>query len=110
VAIDRLGEEVVSVPAGGSNEMSREGFRSEIARWAERLDVHPAEVRIRDMRRKWASCSIAGRLTFDSVLLTKPRHFRDEVVVHELLHLKVPNHGRLFKSLLTAYLETDPHP
>ena len=24
--------------------------------------------------------------------------------VHELLHLKVPNHGKLFKSLLRAYL------
>ena len=23
---------------------------------------------------------------------------------HELLHLKVPNHGKLFKSLLRAYL------
>ena len=27
-----------------------------------------------------------------------------EVIVHELLHLKVPNHGRLFRALLRAYL------
>jgi hypothetical protein len=26
------------------------------------------------------------------------------VIVHELLHLLVPNHGKLFKSLMTAYL------
>jgi predicted metal-dependent hydrolase len=26
------------------------------------------------------------------------------VIVHELLHLKVRNHGKLFKSLLRAYL------
>jgi predicted metal-dependent hydrolase len=26
------------------------------------------------------------------------------VIVHELLHLLVPNHGKLFKSLMNAYL------
>jgi len=26
------------------------------------------------------------------------------VMVHELLHLEIPNHGRVFKSLLSAYL------
>ncbi|MFQ3684915.1 YgjP-like metallopeptidase domain-containing protein, partial [Roseiflexus sp.] len=29
---------------------------------------------------------------------------RAEVIVHELLHLKVPNHGRLFRALLKSYL------
>lgn len=57
------------------------------------------------MRRKWASCSSRGRLTFDRELLKKPARFRAEVIVHELLHLKVPNHGKLFRALLRAYLE-----
>jgi predicted metal-dependent hydrolase len=26
------------------------------------------------------------------------------VIVHELLHLNVPNHGKLWKSLMRAYL------
>ena len=30
--------------------------------------------------------------------------FQDYVIVHELIHLKVPNHGKLFTSLLAAYL------
>ena len=30
--------------------------------------------------------------------------FQDFVIAHELLHLRVPNHGRLFKALMTAHL------
>jgi predicted metal-dependent hydrolase len=88
--------------------MSREAFKNEVARWAKELEVAPKEVRIRAMRRKWASCSSSGRLTFDAGILRQPAEFRVEVVVHELLHLKIPNHGKLFKSLLRAHLGSDP--
>jgi predicted metal-dependent hydrolase len=39
----------------------------------------------------------------DTDLLSEPISFRTEVIVHELLHLKIPNHGRVFKALLKAY-------
>jgi predicted metal-dependent hydrolase len=29
---------------------------------------------------------------------------QDYVIVHELLHLRVPNHGKLWKSLMRGYL------
>lgn len=80
-------------------------FRAEVDAWARRLSVHPREIRLRSMRRKWASCSSRGRLTFDIELLRAEPRFRAEVIVHELLHLKVPNHGKLFQSLLRAHLE-----
>jgi predicted metal-dependent hydrolase len=79
-------------------------FRSEVAAWAQRLGVTPREIRLRVMRRKWASCSSHGRLTFDVDLLRAEPRFRAEVIIHELLHLKVPNHGKLFHSLLRAHL------
>ena len=56
------------------------------------------------MKRKWGSCSTAGRLTFNSDLLAESAAQRKRVIVEELLHLKVPNHGKLFKALLKAYL------
>lgn len=70
---------------------------SEVAAWAKRIGIEPKQVQLRTMKNKWASCSSKGRLTFDPELLKKLAAFRAEVIVHELLHLKIPNHGLLFK-------------
>jgi len=37
------------------------------------------------------------------LLLTEVDGKQMVVIVHELLHLKVPNHGKLFKSLLNSH-------
>lgn len=79
-------------------------FRAEVAAWARRIGVEPKQVQLRAMKNKWASCSSKGRLTFDPALLRMPAAFRAEAIVHELLHLKVPNHGPLFKALLRGFL------
>ncbi|MGB4705293.1 MAG: M48 family metallopeptidase [Candidatus Saccharicenans sp.] len=81
-------------------------FRAEVRAWAKRIGVEPREIRIRRMKRKWASCSSRGRLTFDADLLRQPARKRAEVIVHELLHLKIPNHGKLFRSLYKAFLSS----
>lgn len=88
---------------------SRVNFKAEVHRWAGRIKVRPAQVRIQRMTKKWASVSTRGRVCFSTELLTQPRRFREYVIVHELLHLRVPNHGKLFKSLLKAYLPETPH-
>ncbi len=48
--------------------------------------------------------STAGRLTLNTDLLTLPRDLGEYVIVHELVHLLAPNHGKVFKSFLLAYL------
>ena len=79
-------------------------LRADVEFWAARLRVRPKVVHIRPMTRKWASCSEAGRLTFSRELLRQRRAFREAVIVHELLHLRIPNHGKLFKSLMSAHV------
>jgi predicted metal-dependent hydrolase len=79
-------------------------MREEIRRWAAKLKVKPRRVQIQRMTTKWASCSTSGRICFNMELLDEPASFREVVIVHELLHLLVPNHGKLFKSLMNAYL------
>lgn len=83
-----------------------EMFLAEVRYWAQRLEVEPREVRLQYMKRKWASCSTRGRLTFCTELLRQPAAFRREVIIHELLHLKLGHgsHGKLFRALMRAYL------
>jgi predicted metal-dependent hydrolase len=79
-------------------------FKKAVRAWSDRIGVRAKELHVRTMIRKWASCSSAGRVTFNSDLLQEAAEFREYVIVHELLHLQVPNHGKLFKSLLSAFL------
>ena len=46
----------------------------------------------------------ANTLSFNDELLALDRDVADYVIVHEMLHFFVPNHGKLWKSLMRAHL------
>jgi predicted metal-dependent hydrolase len=79
-------------------------FKAEVEAWAKRIGVHPREIRLRPMKRKWASCSSNGRVAFHAELLPQPARLRAETAVHQMVHLKVPNHGKLFPALPRTHL------
>ena len=93
-----------SLPPALEQSVPAEIFKAEVRAWADRIGVTTGIVSIRPMKHKWASCSSKGNLTFDSDLLHQPAEFRRQAIVHELLHLKIPNHGKLFRQLEKAYL------
>lgn len=72
--------------------------------WAARIGVRPGHVYVRQMRKKWASISTAGRLALSTDLLSIPKRLGEYVIVHELVHLLAPNHGKVYKSFLLAYM------
>ena len=83
----------------------KDGLKARVGEWCGKIGVQVREVHVRDMCRKWASISSdGGRLTLDSGLLREKPEFCDYVIVHDLLHLRVPNHGKLFKALMGAHL------
>lgn len=54
--------------------------------------------------RRWGSCSPqAGTIRISSRLAGVPGWVLDWVLVHELAHLEVPNHGKQFKALVGRY-------
>lgn len=72
--------------------------------WAARIGVKVPQIHIRQMTRKWASISTSGRLTLNSELLKMPKLLGEFVIVHEVVHMIAPNHGKVFKSFMLAYL------
>jgi len=93
-----------------SEAVGRDVLVAEVWAWARRIGVEARikEVQIRPMKRKWASVSTRGRLTLNAELAGKPPAFRREVIVHELVHLKLGHgkHGKLFRALVRAYLSS----
>ena len=87
--------------------LSSKDFKKEVWLLAAKVGVEPKEIHLRKMKNKWASCSAKGRLTFDTSLLKEPIETRLEVIIHELLHLKYPTHGKMFKRLLDTYVKNE---
>ena len=84
---------------------SKENFKARVRQWAEKLGVQVKTISMRHMSNKWASFTPkSGLLIFSVELLEMDDEIGDYVIVHELLHFQAPNHGKLWKSLMTAHL------
>ncbi|HBB66311.1 MAG: hypothetical protein A2X28_10630 [Elusimicrobia bacterium GWA2_56_46] len=79
-------------------------FQRLVSAWAKKIHAEPSRIRFQKMTKKWASCSTAGQITFNTALFAKSRKFQEAVVVHELVHLLVPNHGKLFRSIFLSFV------
>jgi len=79
-------------------------FKEKVREVAGKMDIQVKTLAMRPMKNKWASCSTDGNLNFNKQLLVLDKKLGEYVIVHELLHFNVPNHGKLWKSLMTAYL------
>ena len=84
---------------------TKQTFKTHVHDWAKKLDVELKTISIRQMKNKWASYTPNSQLLiFNAELLEMSKKVCDYVIVHELLHFNVPNHGKLWKSLMLAHL------
>lgn len=67
---------------------------------AGRFGLGVARVTIRGQRTRWGSCSPAGAIALNWRLVQAPDEVRDYVLIHELMHLREPNHSRRFWALV----------
>jgi len=68
------------------------------------LDVSAPAIELRALRQRWGSTTARGRVYFNPDLVKLPLGCIDYVVAHELVHLKVPNHGPAFWRMLTRVM------
>ena len=79
-------------------------FRTRVKIWSKKMQVFPYEVRLERMKQTWGYCTLEGMIYFNSEILFLSEDVQDFVIIHELLHLKVSKHGKLFNSLMSSYL------
>lgn len=82
---------------------ARERFEERADHFATDMGVKYNKIDVRNQRTKWGSCSTTGTLGLNWRLMMAPPDIGDYVVVHELAHLREPNHTDVFWSLVSEH-------
>jgi len=94
-----LARDAVRLPAEVEAHLRRAAARELPARLGELARAHGfavAAVSVRNQRTRWGSCSRSGRISLNWRLVQMPPDVRDYVLLHELTHLRHPNHSPRF--------------
>ena len=83
--------------------LAREKLGERVAYWSGQTGLHPTSLTFRDTRRQWGSCNSQGRISLCYRLVMAPPWAADEVIIHELCHLRYMSHGPRFKALLARH-------
>jgi len=75
-----------------------------VARHGPPHGLTPSSIRIKEQKRLWGSCTARGAINLNWRLILAPPAVFEYVVVHELCHLRVPNHQSIFWRLVGEVL------
>jgi predicted metal-dependent hydrolase len=65
---------------------------------------HAIGFELRAMSKRWGSCTPNGKIFLNPLLVSAPKDCIDYVIIHELCHLRFPNHSPNFYKLLASIL------
>ncbi|MEG6616654.1 SprT family zinc-dependent metalloprotease [Peptococcaceae bacterium 1198_IL3148] len=70
-------------------------------RWLKKV---PTEVKVKEQKKRWGSCTGAGKVLFNWRIVMAPLPIIDYLVVHEMCHLQQMNHSKEFWQLVASIL------
>ena len=81
--------------------------KNQLPIWLSRLATQhetntPNRVTVRLQQSRWGSCSSKGNISLNAKLLLLPPHLVEHVILHELAHLRIPNHSQSFWNYLAT--------
>lgn len=93
------GDEIAALRAQAAAD-----FAARVRTFGAQMGISVNRIAIRCQKSRWGSCSSAGNLNFNLLLMLAPPFVRDYVVVHELCHRREMNHSPRFWSLVAQVL------
>lgn len=86
---------------------AREQFGKRVGSWAPWCEKHRLPrptLKLLKMPKRWGSASPDGWIALNPELVHMPSPCIDYVIIHEICHLRHPNHGPQFRRLLTSLM------
>ena len=83
---------------------AKEYFENEVKKYSEIMGIYPTGIKITSAKTRFGSCSPKNSLCFSWYLMLYPKAAAEYVVVHELAHIKIKNHGKDFYALVQRYM------
>ena len=77
-----------------------------VERYSRYLKEEPKQIKIREIKLRWGSCTPEGILLFNWRIMMAPVSAIDYVVIHELCHLQDPDHSASFWDLVESLQPT----
>ena len=77
-------------------EKAKTRIPKQVEKYTRLMGLQPSGFRVQELKNRWASCSADGMLNFHWRCMMAPLSALEYIVVHELAHLKYPNHTAEF--------------
>ena len=71
-----------------------------ISTLSKKVDINFTSVNVKAYKARWGSCTHKGEISLNWKLIMLPDKVIDYVIIHELSHVIVPNHSKLFWNLV----------
>jgi len=78
-----------------------------LEKYTKLMELYPKKIKIKPLKSAWGICYSSGTITFNLNLIKMPLNVIEYLVVHELGHLKHPNHSKEYWEYIEKYIE-DP--
>lgn len=77
--------------------------------WSEKTILFPKRVTFRNQKTRWGSCAADRSLNLNWKLIAFDESIIDYVIIHELCHIKHPNHSQRFWTLVESFCPNYKH-
>ena len=98
-------QEVEDIDWKEANKQLRADISKLLPKWESITGLQCSTWQIRKMKTRWGSCNVkTHKIWFNLYLAKTNQRCLEYIILHELLHIKIANHGAEFKANMDHYM------